>query len=157
MPNDTADEIARVFTTQIREIADGTVEIKAIARKPGDRTKVAVVSHDPKIDCIGVCVGERGCRIMGIVEHFDGERFDLVRWNDSLEKLIPCALLPAEILQVVVRPAQHRATVVVEEDQLSVALGRRGLNRELASRLCACEIDIVTRAELDQGDVAPGG
>ena len=156
MPHDTADEIARVFTTHIPEIADGIVEIKAIARKPGDRTKVALVSHDPKIDCVGVCVGERGCLIMGIVEHFDGERFDLVRWNDSLEKLIPSALQPAEILDVVVSPAQHRVTVVVEEDQVSVALGRRGLNRELASNLCACEIDIVTRAELDRDDGGPG-
>jgi N utilization substance protein A len=143
MPNDEAEVIARLFAQEVPEIASGVVEIKAIARRPGNRSKLALYSHDPRVDCVGVCVGVRGSRIKNIIDQLDGERIDLIRWSDSPETLIGCALQPAVIESVTLHPARHRATVVVGEDSLSLAHGRGDANRELASRLCGWEIEIV--------------
>src|SRR5690242_1315652 len=142
MPNDEADVVARLFAREVPEIADGVIEIKAIARRPGIRSKLALSSHDPRVDCVGACVGIRGSRIKNVIEQLDGERIDLIRWHDSPETLIANALQPAHIKWVTLHPAQHRATVIVEEDSLSLAHGRGDVNRELASRLCGWEIEI---------------
>jgi N utilization substance protein A len=144
MPNEETAVIARLFAQEIPEIAAGVVEIKAIARRAGYRTKIAVSSIDLKVDCVGVCVGVRGSRIKNIVDELGGERIDILRWNDSPETLIVTALQPAAIEKVILDHTQHRAVVVVEEDQLSLVEGRWGLNRELASQLCGWEIQAVT-------------
>ena len=142
MANEETDLIARLFAQAIPEIAAGVIEIKAIARKPGSRSKLALESHDPRVDCIGACVGVRGARIKKIVAALGGERIDLHRWHESPERLIAHALQPAAIAEVVLHPAQHRAVVVVKADQVSLARGRRGENRELASRLCGWQIEV---------------
>ena len=145
MPDDETDLIAQLFAQEIPEIAAGVVEIKAIARRTGYRTKIAVSSIDLKVDCVGACVGVRGSRIKNIVDELGGERIDIVRWNDSPETLIVSALQPATIEEVILHHAQRRAVVVVKEDQLSLVEGRWGLNRELASRLCGWEIEAMTQ------------
>ena len=136
------DIIAELFSREVPEIAMGIIEIKAIARKAGYRTKVALRSQDPRVDCIGVCVGIRGHHIKNIVDELGAERIDLVRWNDSPEQLIANALQPAAIERVTLHPTEHRAVVVVKPDQVSLVLGRRGVNRQLASELSGWEIEV---------------
>jgi N utilization substance protein A len=136
------EPIAQLFAQEIPEIAAGSIEIKAIARKSGYRCKVALQSRDSGVDCIDACVGVRGARIMKIVDALGGERIDLIRWNDAPERLIANALQPATIAQVILHPVQHRAVVRVKGDQASLALGRAGQNRELASRLSGWQIEV---------------
>jgi N utilization substance protein A len=140
-----AEDVARLFARAVPEIAAGVIEIRAVARKPGYRIKVAVSSSDPKVDAVGACVGVRGSRIKNVIDELDGERIDIVRWNDAPEQLIANLLQPACVRQVVVHPVLRHATVVVDEDQLSLASGRRGLNRELASQASGWEITLATR------------
>ncbi len=140
----SSDKIHRVFSEVIPEISAGVVEIKAVARQAGHRSKVAVASRDPDVDCIGACVGVRGSRIARIVELLNGERLDLVRWDESAERLIANALQPAEVEEVKLDPVDRRATVFVREDQDKLARGRRDWNRRLASELCGYEIEIET-------------
>ena len=137
-----SNDVVRLFAEEVPEIAAGTVEIKAIARVPGYRSKVAVFGRDPGMDWIGAFVGVRGCRIKNVVDRLGGERIDLVRWDDSPERLITNALQPAAIERVILYPAERRAVVVVEPDQVSLALGRRGANRYLASKLSGWEIEV---------------
>src|SRR5262249_17770758 len=144
------DFLRRLFENEIPEIADRTIEIKAVAREAGYRTKVAVSSIDLKVDCVGACVGVRGSRIKNIVDELGGERIDIVRWNDSLQVLIPNALQPAAIEQVFLYPPLGRAIVLVKEDQLSLAIGRRGQNVRLASKLVGWDIEIMTHEELNE-------
>ena len=141
------DFVRRLFELEVPEIAERIIEIKAMAREAGYRTKVAVSSIDTKVDCVGACVGVRGSRIKNIVEELGGEKIDIVRWNDSMQVLIPNALKPAEIDDVLLCADLARATVIVREDQLSLAIGRRGQNVRLASRLSGWDIDIVTAEE----------
>ena len=143
MPNDDTDAIARLFWQEVPEIASGIVQIKAIARKTLFLSKIALISHDPEVDCVGVCVGIRGCRIAKIVDQLDGERIDLFRWDEGLENLVRQAVQPAQLESVTPNPAQHRVTVVVKEDQRYLAFGRGNINRDLASQLCAWDIEIV--------------
>src|SRR5947208_154805 len=145
------DFVRRLFENEIPEIADRTIEIKAVAREAGYRTKVAVSSIDLKVDCVGACVGVRGSRIKNIVDELGGERIDIVRWNDSLQVLIPNALQPAAIEEVFLYPRLGRAIVLVKEDQLSLAIGRRGQNVRLASKLVGWDIEIMTHDELNEG------
>lgn len=140
--------VQRLFEQEIPEIADGVIEIKAIAREPGYRSKVAVSSSDPRVDCVGACVGMRGNRIKNIVDELAGERIDIVRWSEDLEDLIPNALQPAEVEQVILCKMLGRAIVLVREDQLSLAIGRRGQNVRLASKLSGWDIEIMTQEEL---------
>ncbi|MFM7184379.1 MAG: transcription termination factor NusA [Planctomycetota bacterium] len=142
--------VQRLFEQEIPEIADGVIEIRAIAREPGYRSKVAVISSDNRIDCVGACVGVRDNRIKNIVEELGGERIDIVRWNDDLQVLVPNALQPAEVDEVILCQMLGRGIVLVREDQLSLAIGRRGQNVRLASKLCGWDIEIMTREELDQ-------
>ena len=142
--------VARLFEQEIPEITDGVIEVKAMAREPGYRTKVAVSSTDQRVDCVGACVGVRGNRIKNIVDELAGERIDIVRWSDDMQVLIPNALQPAEIEEVILCQMLGRAIVLVREDQLSLAIGRRGQNVRLASKLCVWDIEIMTREELDE-------
>lgn len=144
------DFVRRLFELEIPEIADGTIQIKALAREAGYRTKVAVASVDPKVDAVGACVGMRGARIKNINSELGGERIDIVRWNDSLMVLIPNALAPAEIDEVMLCNLLGRAIVLVREDQLSLAIGRRGQNVRLASKLVGWDIEIMTDEELNE-------
>jgi N utilization substance protein A len=143
--------VRRLFENEIPEISDRTIEIKAVAREAGYRTKVAVSSIDMKVDCVGACVGVRGSRIKNIVDELGGERIDIVRWNDSLQVLIPNALQPAAIEEVFLYARLGRAIVLVQEDQLSLAIGRRGQNVRLASKLVNWDIEIMTHDELLEG------
>jgi N utilization substance protein A len=142
--------VQRLFEQEIPEIADGVIEIRAISREPGYRSKVAVISSDSRVDCVGACVGVRGNRIKNIVEELGGERIDIVRWSDDLQVLVPNALQPAEVDEVILCQMLGRGIVLVREDQLSLAIGRRGQNVRLASKLCGWDIEIMTREELDQ-------
>jgi N utilization substance protein A len=144
------DFVRRLFEQEIPEIADKTIEIRAIAREAGYRTKIAVSSIDLKVDCVGACVGVRGSRIKNIVDELGGERIDIVRWNDSLQVLIPNALQPAQIEEVFLYPRLGRAIVLVKEDQLSLAIGRRGQNVRLASKLVGWDIEIMTHEEYNE-------
>src|SRR3990172_4282649 len=150
--------VARLFEQEIPEITDGVIEVKALAREPGYRTKVAVSSTDQRVDCVGACVGVRGNRIKNIVDELAGERIDIVRWSDDMQALIPNALQPAEVEEVILCEVLGRAIVLVREDQLSLAIGRRGQNVRLASKLCGWDIEIMTREELDSSiEQAVGG
>jgi N utilization substance protein A len=140
--------VQRLFEQEIPEIADGVIEIRALAREPGYRSKVAVSSSDQRVDCVGACVGVRGNRIKNIVDELAGERIDIVRWSDDLEVLIPNALQPAEAEQVILCKMLGKAIVLVREDQLSLAIGRRGQNVRLGSKLCGWDIEIMTQDEL---------
>ena len=141
--------VRRLFEEEIPEIGtDRIIEIKAVAREAGYRTKIAVSSIDLKVDCVGACVGVRGSRIKNIVDELNGERIDIVRWNDSLQVMIPNALQPAEIEEVFLYQRPGRAIVLVQEDQLSLAIGRRGQNVRLASKLVGWDIEIMTHEEL---------
>src|SRR5215813_6509542 len=142
--------VQRLFEQEIPEIIDGVIQIRAMAREPGYRSKVAVSSSDPRVDCVGACVGVRGNRIKNIVDELGGERIDIVRWSDDLQVLIPNALQPAEVEEVILCKMLGRGIVLVREDQLSLAIGRRGQNVRLASKLSGWDIEIMTREELDE-------
>ncbi len=144
------DFVRALFEEEIPEIEDRTIDIRAVAREAGYRSKVAVSSIDLKVDCVGACVGVRGSRIKNIIEELNGERIDIVRWNDSLQVLIPNALQPAQISEVFTYPRLGRAIVLVTEDQLSLAIGRRGQNVRLASKLVGMDIEIMTHDELGE-------
>lgn len=149
------DLVRRLFEIEVPEIADGVIEIKRVAREPGYRTKIAVASADMRVDCIGACVGIRGTRIKSITEELNGEKIDIIRWNESVEALILNALRPAEIADIKLDPARNVATVRVTEDQLSLAIGRRGQNVRLASRLTGWEINLQA-IRADGSLVGPG-
>ncbi len=142
--------VQRLFEQEIPEIADGVITVNALAREPGYRSKVAVSSSDQRVDCVGACVGVRGNRIKNIVDELAGERIDIVRWNDDPEMLIPNSLQPAEVDQVLLCDMLGRAIVLVREDQLSLAIGRRGQNVRLGSKLCGWDIEIMTAEELEE-------
>ncbi len=141
------DFIKRLFEVEVPEVAERIIEIKAMAREPGHRTKIAVSSIDSKVDAVGACVGVRGSRIKNIVDELGGEKIDIVRWNESSQILIQNALKPAEVVEISLCFELGRATVVVNEDQLSLAIGKRGQNVRLAARLTQWDIDILTPPE----------
>ncbi|MCK4912969.1 MAG: transcription termination factor NusA [Planctomycetes bacterium] len=145
------DFIKRLFELEVPEIVENIIEIRAMAREAGYRTKVAVISLDDKVDPVGACVGVRGSRIKNIVEELGGEKIDIVRWNDSSQVLITNALMPAKVSEIALCFELSRATVVVDEDQLSLAIGKHGQNVRLAARLTGWDIDILTPDEYNQG------
>ncbi len=144
------DFIRRLFELEVPEVAEGIIEIKALAREAGYRTKIAVHSHDDKVDAVGACVGVRGSRIRNIVDELGGEKIDIVRWSDSSQVLIANALKPAEVSEIAICFELGRATVVVSEDQLSLAIGKHGQNVRLAARLTGWDIDILTPSEYNR-------
>src|SRR5882724_6644731 len=143
--------IRRLFEREVPEVGERTIEIKALAREPGHRTKIAVSSIDSKVDAVGACVGVRGSRIKNIVDELGGEKIDIVRWNESSQILISNALKPAEVAEVSLCFELGRATVIVNDDQLSLAIGKRGQNVRLAARLTGWDIDILTPPEFQNG------
>jgi len=144
------DYIRRLFDLEVPEVGERIIEIKALAREAGYRTKIAVTSIDAKVDAVGACVGVRGSRIRNIVDELGGEKIDIVRWNESSQVLITNALKPAEVQETALCFELGRATVVVADDQLSLAIGKRGQNVRLAARLTGWDIDIVTPAEYNK-------
>ncbi|HJP02239.1 MAG TPA: transcription termination factor NusA [Planctomycetota bacterium] len=152
------DLVRRLFDLEVPEIADEIIDIRRVVREPGYRTKMAVISQDPKIDCIGACVGVRGSRIKAVIDELRGERIDVIRWSDSLETLIMNGLKPAVIHIDNIFPDidHHRAIVIVDEDQQSLAIGKKGQNVRLASKLCGWDIDLQTRAEFEADENAAG-
>ena len=142
--------VQRLFETEIPEIADGVISINAISREPGYRSKVAVSSIDSKVDCVGACVGVRGNRIKTVIDELAGERIDIVRYDEDPQVMIPNSLQPAEVDEVILCQMLGRAIVLVREDQLSLAIGKRGQNVRLASKLCGWDIEIMTQEELEQ-------
>jgi N utilization substance protein A len=145
------DFIRRLFESEVPEIAEGIIEVRALAREAGYRSKVAVTSYDDKVDPVGACVGVRGSRIKNIVDELGGEKIDIVRWNESSQTLVANALMPAKVSEIALCFELGRATVVVEEDQLSLAIGKHGQNVRLAARLTGWDIDILTPDEYNQG------
>ena len=145
------DFIRRLFEVEVPEIAEDIVEIRVLAREAGYRTKVAVASLDDKVDPVGACVGVRGSRIKNIVGELGGEKIDIVRWNESSQVLITNALMPARVSEIALCFELGRATVVVDEDQLSLAIGKHGQNVRLAARLTGWDIDILTPEEYNLG------
>lgn len=145
------DFIRRLFDAEVPEVQEHVIEIHAMSREPGFRTKIAVTSNDSKVDPVGACVGVRGSRIRNIVEELGGEKIDIVRWNESSQVLISNALKPAEVDEVSLCFELGRATIIVRDDQLSLAIGRRGQNVRLAARLTGWDIDILTPEEYQKG------
>ncbi len=145
------DFIRRLFELEVPEVSERIIEIRALAREAGYRTKIAVSSIDAKVDAVGACVGVRGSRIKNIVVELGGEKIDIVRWNESSQILISNALKPAEVSDTALCFELGRATVVVPEDQLSLAIGKRGQNVRLAARLTGWDIDILTPKEYNKG------
>ncbi|AVO37880.1 transcription termination factor NusA [Pukyongiella litopenaei] len=144
----TAPEfMAELFKMEVPEIYDGIIEIKAVARDPGSRAKIAVISYDGSIDPVGACVGMRGSRVQAVVNELQGERIDIIPWNEDQPTFLVNALQPAEVTKVVLDEDAERIEVVVPEEQLSLAIGRRGQNVRLASQLTGLDIDIMTEAE----------
>jgi len=141
------DFIRRLFEAEVPEVSERVIEIKAMSCEAGFRTKLAVSSIDSKVDAVGACVGVRGSRIRNIVDELGGEKIDIVRWNESSQILIANALKPAEVEEVSLCFELGRATIIVRDDQLSLAIGRRGQNVRLAARLTGWDIDILTPAE----------
>jgi N utilization substance protein A len=145
------DFIRGLFESEVPEIGEEVIEIRALAREAGYRTKVAVISYDDKVDPVGACVGVRGSRIKNIVEELGGEKIDIVRWNESSQILVANTLMPAKVSEIALCFELGRATVVVTEDQLSLAIGKHGQNVRLAARLTGWDIDILTPDEYNKG------
>ncbi|GGA18637.1 transcription termination factor NusA [Neptunicoccus cionae] len=139
--------MAELFKMEVPEIYDGIIEIKAVARDPGSRAKIGVISFDNSIDPVGACVGMRGSRVQAVVNELQGEKIDIIPWNDDAPTFLVNALQPAEVSKVVLDDDAERIEVVVPDDQLSLAIGRRGQNVRLASQLTGLDIDIMTEAE----------
>jgi transcription termination/antitermination protein NusA len=139
--------MAKLFTMEVPEIYDGVIEIKSVARDPGSRAKIAVISRDSSIDPVGACVGMRGSRVQAVVGELQGEKIDIIPWSPDAASFLVNALQPAEVAKVVLDEDAERIEVVVPDDQLSLAIGRRGQNVRLASQLTGWDIDILTEAE----------
>jgi transcription termination/antitermination protein NusA len=147
----TAPEfMAELFKMEVPEIYDNIIEIKAVARDPGSRAKIAVISYDGSIDPVGACVGMRGSRVQAVVNELQGEKIDIIPWNDDAPTFLVNALQPAEVSKVVLDEDAGKIEVVVPDEQLSLAIGRRGQNVRLASQLTGLDIDIMTEAEESQ-------
>ncbi len=139
--------LAKLFAQEVPEIYDGIIEIKAVARDPGSRAKMAVISRDSSIDPVGACVGMRGSRVQAVVAELQGEKIDIIPWSPDVATFIVNALAPAEVTKVVLDDDNRRVQVVVPDDQLSLAIGRRGQNVRLASQLTRFDVDILTETE----------
>lgn len=139
--------MAELFKMEVPEIYEGVIEIKSVARDPGSRAKIAVITNDHSIDPVGACVGMRGSRVQAVVNELQGEKIDIIPWNEDQPTFLVNALQPAEVSKVVLDEEAERIEVVVPEEQLSLAIGRRGQNVRLASQLTGLDIDIMTEAE----------
>ena len=146
--------VKRLFESEVAEVKDGTVEIKAIAREAGSRTKIAVWSNDPDVDPVGACVGMNGARVNAIVNELRGEKIDIITWNENAAMLIENALSPAKVISVIADAEEKSAKVVVPDYQLSLAIGKEGQNARLAARLTGYKIDIKSETQArESGDL----
>ncbi|MBR5712512.1 MAG: transcription termination/antitermination protein NusA [Lachnospiraceae bacterium] len=141
--------VKRFFENEVAEVADGTVEIKALSREAGKRTKMAVYSNDPKVDPVGACVGVNGSRVNAVVDELNGEKIDIINWSDNPAQLIANALSPAEVVSVDVIEEERLANVIVPDDQLTLAIGSKGQNARLAARLTGYKIDIKSESQAE--------
>src|SRR5207244_10399336 len=141
------DLLKRLFESEVPEIAEGIVEVKAVAREAGFRSKISVYSTDPRVDAVGSCVGLKGSRVQSIVRELGGERIDIVPWSQDPGVFVSRALSPAKVLDVKVHEAERRMVVVVADDQLSLAIGKGGQNARLAARLTGWKIDLISKTE----------
>jgi N utilization substance protein A len=139
--------LAKLFAQEVPEVYDGVIEIRAVARDPGSRAKMAVLSNDSSIDPVGACVGMRGSRVQAVVAELQGEKIDIIQWNNDEPTFIVNALAPAEVSKVLLDEEEERVEVVVPDEQLSLAIGRRGQNVRLASQLTQWQIDIITESQ----------
>jgi N utilization substance protein A len=139
--------MAKLFAQEVPEVYDGVIEIRAVARDPGSRAKMAVISNDSSIDPVGACVGMRGSRVQAVVAELQGEKIDIIQWSEDEATFIVNALAPAEVSKVVMDEEDERVEVVVPDEQLSLAIGRRGQNVRLASQLTGWQIDIMTESQ----------
>lgn len=142
--------LVKLFEQEVPEILDGNIEIKSAAREPGQRAKIAVYTSDREIDPVGACVGMKGSRVQNVVNELQGEKIDIVRWNADMETFARAALAPSEISNIQIDQANHSMDVVVEEDQLSLAIGRRGQNVRLAAMLTGYKINIISKSKLQE-------
>jgi N utilization substance protein A len=142
--------VKKLFELEVPEIFEGIVEIKSIAREAGERTKIAVFSKDDKVDCVGACVGIRGSRVKNIIEELRGEKIDIVRWHDDIKEFIKASLAPAVVSKIELERDDKRAKVLVANDQLSLAIGKKGQNVRLASKLVGWEIDVRSKEVLEE-------
>jgi N utilization substance protein A len=142
--------LVKLFEQEVPEILDGNIEIKSAAREPGQRAKIAVFTTDREIDPVGACVGMKGSRVQNVVNELQGEKIDIVRWNSDIETFARAALAPSEISNIQVDHANFSMDVVVEEDQLSLAIGRRGQNVRLAAMLTGYKINIISKSKLQE-------
>ncbi|MBU1006381.1 MAG: transcription termination factor NusA [Candidatus Omnitrophica bacterium] len=147
--------VKRLFELEVPEIYEGIVDIKSVSREAGDRSKIAVYSKDDKVDAVGACVGMRGQRVKSIVRELGGEKIDIIRWNIDVGEFIASSLSPAEISSVRLNEAEKRAEVLVADDQLSLAIGKKGQNVRLAAKLTGWNIDIRSKAELENVNKVP--
>ena len=141
------DFVRKLFELEIPEIYEGLIEIKSVSRDPGNRCKVAVYSQNPNIDPVGSCVGQKGIRIQNIINELNGEKMDVIEWNEDPAIYISSALLPAQVMAVDIKDEEHFAQVIVPDDQLSLAIGKSGQNARLAARLTGWKIDIKSESQ----------
>ena len=142
--------LVKLFEIEVPEIQDGTIEIKSAAREPGQRAKIAVISVDKDIDPVGACVGMKGSRVQNVVNELQGEKIDIVKWSDDVDTFARAALAPSDITNIQIDHQDHTMDVVVEEDQLSLAIGRRGQNVRLAAMLSGYKINIISKTKLQE-------
>ncbi|MBI4435891.1 MAG: transcription termination/antitermination protein NusA [Candidatus Omnitrophica bacterium] len=143
-----ADLVRRLFELEVPEIDEGILEIKSISREPGERTKIAVYSKDERVDCVGACVGMRGSRVKEIIKELHGEKIDIVRYSDDVREYIGASLSPAKVHDMEIDKEHGKALVIVEDDQLSLSIGKKGQNVRLAAKLTGWDIDIKSKSEL---------
>jgi N utilization substance protein A len=143
--------VIKLFKLEVSEINDGTIEVKAIAREPGYRTKLAVYSRDEKVDPVGACVGLRGQRVKNIVRELNNEKVDIIPWDPDITQFVANALNPAKLQSIDIDEERRRLNVMVDEEQLSLAIGKRGQNARLTSKLCGWHVDIQAREEKTLG------
>ena len=139
--------VKRLFELEVPEIHSGIVEVKSIAREAGNRTKIAVVSHDENVDPIGACVGTRGARVANITGELNGEKIDIIKWNEDMAQFVSAALAPADVINATMQADNKSCRVIVPDDQLSLAIGKEGQNARLAAKLTGCKIDIAPQSQ----------
>ena len=148
--------LKRLFELEVPEIYDGVVELHSVAREPGKRSKIAVYSRDPNVDCVGACVGPKGARVQNIVMELQNEKIDIVKWDEGPAVYIANALSPAQVVSVTIDEGAKSSVVVVPDYQLSLAIGKAGQNARLAAKLTNWKIDIKSESQAEDGDVATG-
>ena len=146
----------RLFELEVPEIYDGVVELHSVAREPGKRSKIAVYSRDPNVDCVGACVGPKGARVQNIVMELQNEKIDIVKWDEDPAVYIANALSPAQVVSVTIDEGAKSSVVVVPDYQLSLAIGKAGQNARLAAKLTNWKIDIKSESQAEDGDVSTG-